>query len=456
MNRRDFMILGLTSALTAPARDSCSGRTSNGSANDTRTLQAAITAAAGQVLTLDPANYRVTSSLNVPANTTIRAYGATLTWTSQTKGLILAAGARLYGGTLVGPGGRVFDEQGYAIYSHGTRGADGATAPTYIGGPTIQDVTIHGWGFAGIFLEYLRNALVLNNVIGDIGYCGIGGASVEDVRIERNVVDGVAGSGAPDTYGIAVDRREDTIIRDPQSKRVRIAHNTVKNVPNWEGIDTHGGEDFEIVYNVIEACRFPIVVIGSDILGSTVLAPKRVNVAHNNIAGSDRGAAITVAGAISRGSVQQHAEDCRVTNNTIRGGGAINDASEGCIRIYATRNLVVDSNSLDQPWLYGINAIIENVGLTITRNRVKDARDPTYSAPAHIAITGKNNEAIIENNVNIFENASASMYVSIHAIRVGSGLTGLDVRIDNNQRINSGPSRLLLSFATTTGLRSRN
>ncbi len=426
------------------------------SSADFTTLQGALTAAAGKVLTILPGSYSLSSTLTVPAGTTIEAYGATLTWNVQTTGLSLGSGVRVFGGTYVGPGGATYADAGRAIQCSGTPSGNPSTQPTFVDGPLIRDVTIRNWGGYGVLLEYCREARVLDNVIETVGYAGIGGASVEDAWIERNRIDDVAGTGAPDTYGIFCDRREGTLIQYPQSKRVRIASNIVRNVRAWEGIDTHGGEDIEIVHNHVEGCRFGIVVVGAEDSNNVrQFGARRVKIAHNTVIGSTRGAAITLGGANVLNIVNDHAEDCQIVHNIITGGGSDGDSDEGSIRVYATKRLLVEGNQLNKPRRIGIHVVFENLDVVVQNNVIVDCCDDIAASPAHIRVTGNNSKGAIVGNTNIFRDTAAATNVSVVSIEVAGELTDLDLTIRDNKRVNrrpSGDGTLIVNFGTTSGV----
>lgn len=426
------------------------------SSADFATLQGALTAAAGKVLTILPGTYGLSSTLTVPAGTTIEAYGATLTWNAQMTGLSLGSGVRVFGGTYVGPGGATYVSTGCGIRCSGTPSGNPSTSPTFVDGPLIRDVTIRNWGAYGVLLEYCRKARVLHNLVEVVGYAGIGGASVEDAWIERNRIDWVDGAGAPDTYGIFCDRGEGTLIEYPQSKRIRIAGNIVRNVPDWEGIDTHGGEDFEIVHNHVEGCRFGIVVIGAERDNNVrQFGAKRVRIAHNTVIGSTAGAAITLGGANVLNTVNDYAEDCQIVHNIITGGGRDGDSDEGAIRVYATKRLLVEGNQLNKPRRIGIHVVFENLDVTVQNNVIVDCCDDVFASPAHIRVTSNKSTGTIVGNTNVFCDAAAAANVSVVSIEVAGALTGLDLTIRDNKRVNrqpSGDGALILNFGTTAGV----
>ena len=173
------------------------GAVGDGRTDDWRAFQRSLDAAAGGTLYVPPGRYRLSAGLVVPPNTTILAEGATLVWTRQVKALALGGGVTIDGGTLVGPGGRTYDFEGYAISATasatGPEPARRATSP----GRPFAEPRFRGWGYAGIFLGFVKEASIEDCTITDIGYCAIGGISVEDVTIERNLIDGVGGSARP-------------------------------------------------------------------------------------------------------------------------------------------------------------------------------------------------------------------------------------------------------------------
>jgi hypothetical protein len=428
------------------------GADSGGRSDASRALQNALDAAAGGTLRIKPGRYVLSTGLVIPPNTTVMAEGVTLTWRKQVKALMCGSGVVIEQGTIVGPGGGTYSPDGYGIACYGRRDRQAAGPPGYVDGPTLRGTRVRGWSYAGVYLGYLRNAVIQDCTIEDSGYCGIGAVSVEDVAIERNLIDGVGGAGAPDSYGIFADRLEGSERQDPRSRRVRIAGNTVRNVRKWEAIDTHGGEDFEIVDNTISGCRFGIAVVGSDINDRIVLGARRVTVANNTIEGSDDGAAIIVAGAMTGSTVNQYAEDCRVIGNRIVKGGRFNDTAEGTIRLYATKNAVVEGNTLDRPRLIGINLIVENRGIAVRRNEIKDVCDTRNASPTGIAVTSHQNTGSIEDNVFRFENTAAATYVAALGIDVQPELSGLGLTISRKSVRSPHPNKQRMNLGTRRGV----
>lgn len=415
---------------------------------DFDTLQAAVTAASGKVLRVIGSYSLGSTTISVPANTWLDCREASLTWSGNVTGLSFADGGGIIGGTLTGAGGATYNASGNAIYCYGTRNG-ATTAPTYVTGPQIIGVTITGWSNAGVWLGYQRNAVVRDCKITTVGYAGIGGVSCEDTTIVDNDIDGVAGSGASDWYGIFVDRSEGDETRDPRSRRVVIRGNRVANVTDWEAIDTHAGEDFVIDGNFVTGCRYGIMLVVSDISGTPSLGCKRVVVSNNTIQGSNNGACITVQGVAA-----DRARNIVLIGNTLLNGGWANDTSEGAIRIYEALDVSVIGNTLRTPYVWGINLNGAIYGATVQGNTVIDARDNNYTDPAAIRIGVSTCIASIFGNHLVYQDSGAGTYVSVNSISIAGSLTGLDVDIGRQTFTGIDSTHLTYNAGTTTGVNS--
>jgi hypothetical protein len=116
----------------------------------------------------------------------------------------------------------------------------------------VDDVRLRG-GFVGILLR-ADEVVVRGCAVRDVVYAGILTLSVHDCLAIDNLVDGVrpaSGANGWNAYGITATN----LSGEPISERVWIRANTVRNIPTWHGIDTHGGADIHVLDNTIEACR---------------------------------------------------------------------------------------------------------------------------------------------------------------------------------------------------------
>ena len=101
----------------------------------------------------------------------------------------------------------------------------------------------------------ISNFSIKRSRVHDVEYAGIRVLSGANGVISGNTVVnvGVGGALATNAYGIDIEAISNGI--DPQSHDITISNNTVRNVPTWHGIDTHGGYDLRISGNsVSNAC----------------------------------------------------------------------------------------------------------------------------------------------------------------------------------------------------------
>lgn len=420
------------------------GAVGNGVAPDTAAVQTCLTANAGKTVLFPPGTYKL-NTITVPANTFVFAYGATLDFSaSDQKGVVFANGGGMFGGTVVGIGGTVFGN-GTGIYAAGVDNSP--SAPTYIKCPIIRDVTVRDFRYHGILFEFARHGYVDNCVVHTCGYGGIGGISVDYVNFDNNIVHDIAGAGAPDTYGVILSSWENSLTASPRSTNCAIRNNTIYNVPNWEGIDTHGGTQISITGNIVSNCRFGIAVVGGDTLGVTDRGAKDITVTGNTVIGRNDGACITVAG-----TNPEYASGVVVSGNTLKDGGQAGNTSSGSIRAYNCYNLTISGNSIQTPYVYGIN-LIQNIGAcTVSGNTIVDARDNTQQYPACIAITANAVSASIFGNTFGYVSSGVGTYVSVLSISIGAALTGLDIDIGRNSFRGITSSTLTYNEATSTGV----
>jgi hypothetical protein len=446
-----FMIEG------APVNVLDYGAVGDGVTNDTAAVQAALNSGRKNIL-FPQGTYKVTSSLSVPANVFLSAYGATIVGTTITAHIFdFVDGGGMEGGTITGPGNGSYSANSFAILCSGTNNAP--SAPTFVNGPRIANVTLDGFGAYGVRLAYVNNPQIIDCTIKNIGYAGIGGVSCNDGLFRGNTIENVTPGTSGDAYGIFVDRENGTSeTSDPRSYRCIISDNVVKNVvvttgDNGQGIDTHAGVDFTITNNIISQCEVGIFVTSSSISGAQALGPKNVTVTGNVISSTLRvGYAIQIAGAQVAGATVDAAENVVVSGNSIFGYGIAGDATSGAVRIQDTKNCSVVGNTIRQSSCNGILINVNNVGLLVSSNSVADPFDNSYAAPACVFVFGSANSALIEGNSFTYSSAALGAYVAVNSVRIGSALTNLDVSVSRNNYIGIDATHLTYSPGTFTGV----
>lgn len=433
------------------------GAVGDGVADDTVAVQAALTAAAGQIIVFPPKTYKITASLTVPANTWITAYGASLDGSSGVfKLLRFTNGGGIFGGTLTGPGNATLQTGSIGIACEGTNNAP--AAPTYVAGPTIRDVGIFSFGEYGIFLAYTQDAKIEDNRISAIGYAGIGGVSCNRAHVNNNYINNVT-PGTTDAYGIFIDRQDGTSeTAEPRSFWCSITNNKVFGVVsvsgnNGQGIDTHAGVGFSIIGNEVVNCEVGIFVTSSVISGTQQLAPQNCRVIGNTIRSTLRvGYGVVVNGAINGSTVAEYALNNVVEGNTIEGYGIAADGTSAAVRITAAKNTIVSGNTIYRSACNGIVLNLESRGVVIEGNYIVDPYDNSYTVPACVAVLGNNVFATIANNTFAYENNALGTYIATQSIRVGPGLTGLDLNIQRNAFIGLDATHLTYAEGTSTGV----
>ena len=421
------------------------GAVGNGVAIDTAAVQACLTAGAGKVVVFPAGHTFKLGKLNVPANTYIQSHGATLDFSAaDVDGLVFANGGGISGGTLIGFGGTVFGG-GSGIKVSGTD--NDPLPPTYVTHPVIEGVTIRDFRYHGIFAEFAQHGSVKNCHIHTCGYAGIGGICVNYIDIDGNTIHDIAGTGAPDTYGIFLSALESTETAHPRSTHCTVVNNIIYNVPNWEGIDTHGGTQISIIGNILSNCRFGIAVVGGDTLGVLSRGAKDIVVSGNTVVGRSDGACITVSG-----TTPEYASGVVVSGNVLKDGGQAGSTASGAIRVYNCYNITITGNSIQTPYVFGINLIQNISASTISGNTIVDVRDNINSSPSCIAVTSHSVCASIFGNTFVYASSGVGIYVSVLSISIFTALTGLDIDIGRNAFRGISATTLNYYEGTSTGV----
>jgi hypothetical protein len=97
---------------------------------------------------------------------------------------------------------------------------------------------------------------------------------------------------------------------------------------------------------------------------------------------------------------------------------------------------------------------LESRGVVVEGNYIIDPFDSTYTVPACVAVLGNNVFATVSNNTFAYENSALGTYVATQSIRVGPGLTGLDLNIQRNSFIGLDATHLTYVEGTSTGVNS--
>ena len=107
----------------------------------------------------------------------------------------------------------------------------------YADGFTVEDCHIHDYTYCGITVHTGSNGVITRNTV------------------ERGNINGELNENA---YGIAVTDILNT--NEARSRDIEVSHNIVRDIPTWEGLDTHGGINISFLNNIVTGCRNGIVL----------------------------------------------------------------------------------------------------------------------------------------------------------------------------------------------------
>ena len=137
---------------------------------------------------------------------------------------------------------------------------------------------------------------------------------------------------------------------------VWILNNFVKDIPSWDGINTHGGERQYIVGNIVRNCSIPIDASLEDRNASSKM--RDVHILNNDVSGatSDVGSTTISAGILvsGEGDTSKLAVNIQVNGNTVKDCATFKTTKEGGISINLATNTVVSNNIVRDCGFYGI------------------------------------------------------------------------------------------------------
>jgi parallel beta-helix repeat protein len=359
------------------------GAKCDGSTDDTTAFQSALNTGKTVYVPYTSTHCHITDALTMSVAGTKLISDSNTTIEQQTEGKaginITASNVTVRGIKLTGTQYTVSTEAEKAIYAYG------ADASHYITDIHIEDCEFSTWGYAGVWLSFVSDFTVSRNKFTNVYYAGI--ATLSSIRgsISENNINNIVGN--PNAYGIAMSRTaNDSLVTCPRSGYITVSDNIIRNVPYWEGIDTHGGEYITISNNIIKNTYIGITVTTSN-NGSAVetFAPVQV-VVDNNVmdSGVTDGTALygidfvgVEGGALATGTI---------SNNTIIGYGKESIATSGGMYIRATEGLPITGNTLIDLGTVGIYLYNHNIGTIVSNNSITDPWSDTVAVGSIMAI----------------------------------------------------------------------
>mgnify|MGYP001056524642 CR=1 FL=1 len=404
--------------------------------DETTKVQNALSFGAGRLIIFPYGMSFKVNTITIPDNTTVFGYGSKIynTSTQQTV-LNVGSGVKIYGLEIQGVGNSSYVENGRGIGITGSYNSSLGVV-NYKTDVYLKDCYIHDFGGHGVFAEYAKNIRIDNCKIENVGYSGVMGISVTNMHVlNRTHIKGIS-PGNVYSYGVIFTRRADTnsLTQYPRSKDCSVINCTVEDNPNWEGIDTHGGDNTLFSNNTVRNCKIGIVAVPSQLATVDDCAPINPKISNNTVYGIGSGVGITVSGAMSatNGSPTEFCDNPTIQGNTLINCGIIDDQFGGAIIVKGTRNASISGNTLKNSYVFGINVYHTNTGFTVQGNTIQDTRATTYTAPSGIAVRADFNYGTISgNSILKVGTGLTETYVSKRGIFINTS-TNVDVEIGTN------------------------
>jgi len=314
----------------------------------------------------------------------------------------------------------------------------GASAAAPLQRVSVVDCDLNTWGQYGISAAYVTGFKFDDNAIRDINYAGIGMLSCISGTASGNRVSNIPGdfatTGNYNAYGIFTSRNYGTLVDEPRTSNVVIADNTIRDIPTWVGIDTHGGSMLTITGNNIRNTSQGISIVSSrtSVGGSSDIAPLDVAITGNTIDstvtdGSRNSGIVVVANSAQKATGA-------ITGNLIRGHGYNATDPSGGIQVEFTRGLVVSGNVLVECSPIGISFVSDNAGFSCEGNTINDVWSTSVTTKAISCSSVGGNIGYIGGNVLLSYTKTATktsangVGISLHASGTGSAVrTGINV-----------------------------
>lgn len=291
----------------------------------------------------------------------------------------------------------------------------------YVDGFNLFEVKITEiQGTYGLRTKYSNNIKVSDCIFYRVTYAGMTVLiECENIWVQRCTFDTATSTTTANTYLFSTGGEtlgEGTF----GVKNLWIQDNVFLNNPRWEGIDSHGVENCVITGNYIENCRVGIMLgLVTDYWSNAVL--KNCFISENIIirgTGEDNQSGIVVNGEIDTTHLYM-AEKIQINNNKIYGFGGSATVTVGAITLYLVKNVIVESNTIDDFAQAGITCYYNVWDAKILKNQMIDCRggaSSTVTAAIHLNSVGLINILIDRNVLAPTSNSKSAQYF----VRCGS------------------------------------
>ncbi|MCF2132035.1 right-handed parallel beta-helix repeat-containing protein [Strepomyces sp. STD 3.1] len=403
-----------------------------------KAIQTLINQKAGKTVVLPSGkDYKINSTLKIPDNTTIIGNNAKIYNDSKNITLLsIGNNVKIYKLEIEGSGNSEYNENSKAIEFVGN-------ASGYNSSLLLENCYIHDISGFGLYLKFAKNVTVNNSRFSRIGYSGIHGSSVENVKINKVKIKTI-GPGKPSSisgktiaYGITFTQSDPSF---PRSKNCIVTNSTIEDNLAWEALNTHGGLNISFINNTTKKSKYGIVAVPIEMKNPKGIsvksnAPQNIKVIGNKLYGTGKGSAVVIQGAYKvdpeSGTVDikepaEYAKDSVIADNTSVNFGQKGNEARGAIYARETLNLSVIGNFIEKSYMNGITLHYANQNFRVTNNKVKSTRTTNTKLPVGILVKGTYNQGIINKNKIIQSNGKPIKELYIENIKENKIITKQD------------------------------
>lgn len=413
------------------------GAKCDGTTNDTVAIQLAVTKAEALHLTLLVPNMgatcKITDNISITGPIAITGgFGGSITQATGGKGIFVGSGnnVTVTNLTLIGPQSTAYVDAEAAIDIEGVFHA--GSAPTLISNLNLTNLNISGFGGYAIKTKYVTGFHYDGNTINNIGFTGIEALSATYGSIKGNVIDTVNSTGLPgnNAYGVIVSRDtgdSGNLTSQPNSAYVHVDGNTVRNIPTWDGLNTHSGQFITFADDIIYNVHVGFDIGGSrNSAGTYAYTPNSVTVTNpivdTGVTDGSRSFCI-----IFSGDVGSPLATGSIVGGVLTGCGDQTTALGGAILVQSVYGLTISGTSIIQPAVTGVLVNGNNTAVMISGVIVADPWTNTVGVGQAIAFNmmGPNNDLTITGT-------SAYHYSSFSATYLLTSAAGTFFRADSS------------------------
>lgn len=407
--------------------------------DETFELQELILANAGKTIVFpEDAELVISDTIVVPDSTTLRG-GTTFSSVGCITMFDLKSNTKIDGLLFKGKDFFSYDEIALEISGKNDCGEN-----CIIENVRIENCIFNGIG--GMCISALRaNTLsIVNCEMYNTGYAGVHCFSCEDVLVDKTTIDGILSGGSKDLgYNVTFSNNvsDIDIEANQPSKNCKVINCTIKNNPNWEGLDTHGGDNISFINNFVENCKRGIAVVSvggaSEIQNYPKKGSDNCTISGNTIIGNGLSQGIAIAGVTNSETMEQYARNINVTNNILVGCGETDNNLDGSIRVRDVLGINISDNQINESCTHGINIYLNVKEFTINNNVIQNPNSASVQTVGGIVLStkpdGNNfNTGSIQNNQFLKTMTTLNNFVGQRAIYINGAEHVVTIGLNNS------------------------